>query len=117
MKFAAVSHIRQVLLKDSPDLENEIFTTRQFPLHEINVYVQVFVVEFLDDFLADHRTELLEIRHKAGIRIGHPLDGNNQVEIVTMPVLVCTWPKYRLILFFCPGRIVELMSGVKMFFS
>ena len=54
---------------------------------------------------------------KSGFGIRPALNGDNEVEVVPMPVFVRAGAKYFDILFFAPCRIVKLMGGVKMFFS
>lgn len=116
MKFTRLRHRRQVRGENSPNLHHQIFTARQFIFHEFNINIQILVIKFIDDFTADHRAQFFEIHNKARLRIRFSLDGNDQIEIMPVPVFIRTRAKDLDILFFTPGRIIKLVGRVKMLF-
>src|SRR6218665_2630013 len=97
-----------------PYFDNQRFTACQLPFHEVDIEVEVLVVELIDHFPPDQSAELFQIHHKARQRIWLALDCHNEVEIVPMPVFICTRSEYFNILLGRPGGIVQLMRGIEM---
>lgn len=105
------------LVQNPPDLYDEGLAAGQLALHKIHVHVEVFVVELLDNLLADEGAKALQVHHEACLRIGMALDRGNELKIVAMPVFVGTGAKYLHVLFRCPLRVVKFVGGVKMFLA
>lgn len=100
-----------------PNFNGEGFAAGKFVLQKVHIEVEVLVIQFFDDFIANEGAQLLEIDHEAGVGIWFPFYSNDHFEIVTVPVLVRTGTKYLLVFLFRPGRVVELMRGVEVFFA
>lgn len=108
---------RDLGVQDLPDLHDQVLTAGQLTLHKIDVYVEIFVIELVYHFPANEGAEALEVHHEACLRVWMTLYGGYKLEIVAMPVFVGTGAKYLRVLLGCPLRIVELVGGVKMFFT
>jgi hypothetical protein len=117
MQFSEAGNGRQVPLKDPPDLNGKVLTTGKFALHKININIQILVIQFIDHLGANQGAEALQIDHKAGFRVRRSLNGYDELKIVAMPVFIRAGAKDFSIPFFRPLRVVELVGGVKVFFS
>ncbi len=60
------------------------------------------MVDLFNHLAADQQTELLKVRDKPGIGVRSSLDGDDEVEIMSVPVLVGTRSKDLRIFFLTP---------------
>ena len=117
MQFAAWRDAGEVCVQDAPDLDDEIFAAGQFTGHEVDVEVQVLMVELVDHFLPDEGAQLLQVYHKAGLGVWFALHGDDEFEVVAVPIIVCAGAKDLCIPLWRPLGIVELVGGVEVFFA
>lgn len=106
MKPAGGGDAGQMQLEDLPDFQHQIFAACKLVLHEVYVEVQIFMIEFIDHFAPDHGAEFFQIHNESGFRVGHALDGDDEVKVVAMPVFVRTRSEHFRIFLFCPCGIV-----------
>ena len=114
MQLSKVRNGRQTMVKDLPDFNNERLAAGEFPLHKVDVQIEIFVIQLIDHIGPDQCAQLLQVYNEPCQGIGFALDGHNQVKIMSVPILVRTGAEYLNILFMCPGRVVQLMSGIEM---
>lgn len=117
MQASVTGYGRYVGAEDVPDLYHQGFATGQLALHKRDIEVEVLVVELVYYLVADERAQLFEVYHKTGFGIWFTFYGYNKVEIMAVPVLIGAGTEYFGILFGAPGRIVQFMGGVEMFFA
>jgi hypothetical protein len=104
------------LLQDVPDLQDEVFAAGHFSLHEIYIFVEVFMVQLIDYFLANQGAELFKIYHEACFGIGLSFHRYNQLEIMPMPVYIGARAEHLCVLLRGPVGVIQLVSCIKMFF-
>src|SRR5690606_5280462 len=79
--------------------------------------VKVFMVDLVDDQSSDQGTQLLQIDHKASLRIRKALHCHDELEVMAMPVDIGARSEYLEILFVRPVRVPKLVGGVEVFFA
>lgn len=117
MQASIAGYGRDVSVEDVPDLYHQGFAAGQLALHKRNIEVEVLVVELVYYLAADERAQFFEVYHKTGFGIGFSFYGYDKVEIMAVPVLIGAGTEYFGILFGAPGRIIQFMGGVEMFFA
>jgi ADP-L-glycero-D-manno-heptose 6-epimerase len=103
--------------KDLPDLYRKVLTACQLARHEVNIEIEILVIEFFRHLIADQGAELLKVDDKSSLGVGIPLHRNDELEIVTVPILICTGTEHLHIFLLGPGRIVQLVCCVEMFLT
>ncbi len=100
-----------------PDADSEILGAGEFAFHEVHVQVQVAVVDAFYDDVFDEVAKGLGIVDEAGLRVWFTLDGDMQLIIVAMPVLIGTLAKNILVLILAPAGIVQAVCGIKILYA
>jgi len=108
---------RYMWKKLMPDFIDQILNRTHFTFHKGNIQIQITVIQNVHHMSLDNATERFCIYNKAGLRVWATLDSYIQFKIVTMPVLIGTFPKNSVIFLLAPCRIVQLMGCIEMFLS
>lgn len=104
-------------LQFRPDTHDQVFDGTHFAFHEINILIQVAMIQLFNDVLIDDLAEFFRVEDESGIGIWVPFDGDEQFEVMSMPVGIGTFAKYLLIFLQAPVGVEQLMSRIKMFYS
>jgi hypothetical protein len=106
--------IRQQRFQTAPDRYCKIFGAWQNAFHKVNVEIQISMVKRFANLPLYDLAEFFGIDKKSGIRIYFPLDGNYQLVVMTMPVVVGTLAENFTVFLSAPRRVREFMRGIKM---
>ena len=68
------------------------------------VRVEVFVVEGFDDVRLDQLAQEFEVHDEAGVGVWNAFDGNPELKVVAVPVVVGAFAKYFPVFFVGPLR-------------
>ena len=73
------------------------------------------MVERLDDVRLDQLAQEFEVHDEAGVGVWNAFDGNPELKVVAVPVVVGTFAKYFPVFFIGPLRAPEFVGGIEGF--
>jgi hypothetical protein len=100
--------------KSLPDFDGDIFRSRDYIAHKIDIMIQVLMVKLLDNVYVEEMLQHFQIDHHTCLGIGFSRDGYLDIIIVAVPTRVVAFIVYTEIFFIAETRVMKSVCCTEM---